>query len=237
MEEGFLSSYDGNGEISSPDQPGDVHVTVVSTFFTSRWWAGIHRFVASPRTLPKPAQLESLREETWQELSNEFGGIANQWWPVSWANQIVRITAWMYFLVGFVSITFGVLDPSVTLSSGYMMVSSFFVLLGIACFLYYQWVVSRTKVLSNRVYQVVSKYQDVVESEGYQLEFLVHPARFRTYAVRFRPIVSEHRGGPPNERAMMPVTELTNQWGIRMESLLFVFVFLIPIYFLDKNQV
>ena len=93
------------------------------------------------------------------------------------------------------------------------------------------------KVLSDEIHQVVSKYQGIVESEGYQLELLLHPSHVRTYAVRFRPVVSDEIGGPNFAAATMPVLEHTNEKAIFMEQLLVIFGTLIPLnYFINKMK-
>ena len=187
-EEGFLArTKGGNSSVlkeSTPDQPGDVRVIVKSIYMASRW-TGLPHFQTYPRICPKPAQLEALRDETWEELSERLGAIGNKCWldnlyGFAWTQMLLYFGC--LYLSFLIDIREGHYRSELLINVG-TAVGAVFV------YVYYRLVVSRLKALAKEIDAVVSKFQASVESEGYFLEFLTTKHDFRSYEVRFRPIV------------------------------------------------
>ena len=156
----------GKGE-STPNQPGDVLVTVKSIFIAT-YYTGLPRFHTDPSIYPKPKQLEYLRKETWEELSLELGAIGKEWAPffaiIVGSPQLVIIFCAMYpFLI--IDEREGHYRPQLWKSLG---LAFGFALL----FMHFRCVVSRWKTVARDANAIVSKFQAVVETEGYYLELL-----------------------------------------------------------------
>ena len=231
MEEVFLAkSGGGNGpnKESTPDQPGDVRVIVKSMYLTSRW-TGLPRFQTSPNIYPKPAQLESLRDETWEDLSEELGAIGNKcWWPNNLDSLFWPLIVFMYgcaYPFYLVDMREGEYRSDLWLILG--------VCLGVPLgavlmYIYFRIIVSRLKALAAEIDGVVSKFQGTVESEGYFLEYFSNKEHvLRSYEVRFRPTVSGGTNQP------MPVAEKDTKL-VQAEYVGKIFLFYIGIQVLSR---
>lgn len=171
---------------TSPDAPGDVIVVVQSPYVVSPW-IGLPRFDAT-KPYAKPIGLESLSDDTWMQLSSEFGSVASS---SLWLNSTLSIYPTLV-LIPLCLYPLYLVDQATnqTMTRLCMIVG---LLLAILTFiLYVWWVRNSIRRGCTQIEALVQRFEALVEMEGYKIEYVkkknARVAFLRTHEVRFRPL-------------------------------------------------